>query len=112
MGRHDDDQGCLPASLMIIGVIAVLAYLLITNLGSPGDWFRQPEAVVEPAGPALVTQIRSANRIETQSYSMDGIYRVGKEGSGDVSNLLYEDVLVLGARAEIVAGIDLTKLQE
>lgn len=112
MGRRSTGAGCLSGTmLLVLATAVVLALFLLQRVGSPLDVFRQPETTTERLGPAIIDQIKAVNKLETQSYVLDGVYRVGQEGDSAAS-FLYKDVIVLAARAEIIAGIDLTKLRE
>ena len=60
---------------------------------------------------AVVEQIRSLNRLETADYSIEKIIDAGTNG-GTFKQLLFGDRLLLIAHGDVIAGVDLSKLQK
>ena len=60
--------------------------------------------------PTVVRQVRSLERVETVSYSMDKIL-TGERENPILPQFLAGDRLLLIAHGEVIAGVDLSKLQ-
>jgi Protein of unknown function (DUF4230) len=58
-----------------------------------------------------ITQIRSLNRLETQSFSVERVVEAKVE-RGNPLDLLLGDRLLLIASGEVIAGVDLSKLKD
>lgn len=76
----------------------------IRNLWNPGY-------SVKEKGKAVVLELRSLNRLETASASVEKIIEAGTDGN-DFQELLFGDRILLVASGEVVAGIDLSKMDE
>ncbi len=64
-----------------------------------------------PEQPAVVSQIRELNRLETITYSLEKIIEKG-ESNGALRDFLFGDKMLFVAYGEIIAGIDLSKLAD
>jgi hypothetical protein len=65
---------------------------------------------VLPNQPTVVRQIQQLQRLETVRYTMDKIIS-GERGSAALPRFLVSDRLLLVAHGEVIAGVDLAKLQ-
>src|SRR5262249_17325583 len=65
---------------------------------------------VLPNQPTVVRQIQQLQRLETVRYTMDKIIS-GERGSAALPKFLVSDRLLLVAHGEVIAGVDLAKLQ-
>ncbi len=123
----DDDyprsNGCMGGALIIaIGMIVVagIFYFAVNRAASSVNPFGsggitnplapQPTAIVVDR-PAVVREIRSLNRLETTTAIIDKVVEAGQEGNA-LYNLLVGDKILLVASGEVIAGVDLSKLQD
>ncbi len=123
----DDDyprsNGCMGGALIIaIGMIVVagIFYFTVNRAASSVNPFGsggitnplapQPTAIIVDR-PAVVREIRSLNRLETTTAIIDKVVEAGQEGNA-LYNLLVGDKILLVASGEVIAGVDLSKLQD
>jgi hypothetical protein len=114
--------GCAAGVLYaVLGAIAVMLILLLFGrqllssfMPNVPDQIRQvvatPTTTVRDRG-GTITQIRSLNRLETQSFSVERVVEAKVERNNPL-DLLLGDRLLLIASGEVVAGVDLSKLKE
>lgn len=115
-------SGCSTSVLyLVLGAIAVFVVLLllgrqfISGLGmNVPEQIRQvvatPTPTIRDRG-GTIQQIRSLNRLETQSYSVERIVEASVE-RGNFLDTFLGDRLLLIASGTVVAGVDLSKLSE
>lgn len=91
-------------TLIILGIIlvALLAYVW---------WLRRPEYKIDSSRDAVIIQIRELSRLETASYRIEKIIEAGTSGNA-IKEFLFGDRLLLIANGEVIAGIDLSKMEE
>jgi len=65
---------------------------------------------IDTSSPAVVDKIRQLSRLETVNYSIDKIVEGNKEYPY-LPNFLVGDKLLLVARGEVIAGVDLSQLK-
>jgi hypothetical protein len=65
---------------------------------------------IDTSSPAVVDKIRQLSRLETVNYSIDKIVEGNREYSY-LPNFLAGDKLLLVARGEVIAGVDLSQLK-
>jgi hypothetical protein len=105
----------------IYGILAGMALTLAViglTLWSLAGWsvyelagmFRGGPAYVKVDQPTVVRQVRALERIETASYTLDKILS-GERQNPILPGLLAGDRLLLVAHGEVIAGVDLAKLQ-
>jgi hypothetical protein len=118
-------SGCSASVLyLVLGAIAVFIVLVLLGreflggLGSLGTNVpQQIREVVATPTPTIrdrggtIQQIRSLNRLETQSYSVERIVEASVE-RGNFLDTFLGDRLLLIASGTVVAGVDLSKLRE
>lgn len=114
--------GCAFQSLgLTLVFLAIFALLfLVGRQMLAGGTFSLPQQigqVVAQPTPAIVDrggtilQIRSLNRLETQSFSAERVIEAKVE-RGNALDMLLGERLLLIARGEVVAGVDLSKLRD
>ena len=70
-----------------------------------------PKYTINTSSTAVIQQIRSLNRLETASFTIEKIIDAGTSG-GKFEQLLFGDRILLIAHGEVIAGIDMTKVNE
>jgi hypothetical protein len=115
-------SGCASAVLYIVlGAVALLLVALLVGrqllssfMPNVPQQVRQlvatPTVTLRDRG-GTITQIRSLNRLETQSYSVERVVEAKVE-RGNPLDILLGDRLLLIASGEVVAGVDLSKLKD
>ncbi len=115
------------ACAILVGTFAVLALscaLLafatfqggLDSLGKLGGIFPNfnlvmtPTVTINTSQPAVISQIRGLSRLETVNYQLEKV--VTGKSSGPLPDLLTSDKILLVAHGEVVAGIDLSRLEE
>ncbi len=109
-----------PSSILrglLLGIILALvvlggALLAITGFGvrEIGQLLRGGELHISVDQPTVIRQIRALQRLETVSYSMDKIVSGARENPV-LPSFLAGDRLLLMVHGEVIAGVDLSKLQ-
>lgn len=67
-----------------------------------------PTVTLDTSRPTVIEQVRALSKIETVHYSLQKI--VSGESTGPLPDFLTSDKILLVAQGEVVAGIDLSKL--
>jgi len=114
--------GCASAALYVI--LGAIALVLVFVLAGPQllksfvpDVPQQVRQIVATPTTTLrdrggtILQIRSLNRLETQSFSVERVVEAKVE-RGNPLDLLLGDRLLLIASGDVVAGVDLSKLRD
>lgn len=110
-----------PASRWLLGILAgiLLSVLIIgaalwafTGFGllEVGRMLHGGQLHINVDQPTVVRQIRALERLETVSYSMDKIIS-GERDNPVLPRFLAGDRLLLVVHGEVIAGVDLSKLQ-
>lgn len=92
--------------LAVAGVIA----FAIFGINRLFRFFSAPDSSVNLDQSSVVLQIQSLNRLETASYTIEKIIEAGTDGNA-FQNILYGDRILLIAHAEVIGGVDLSKLR-
>lgn len=94
---------------LLIAAAVLIAVLLIA-------WFF---LVKNPSGPqinvnraAVIKEMRSLNRLETASFTIEKIIDGGKTGNNVFQQFLFGDKILLIAHGQVIAGIDLSQISE
>ncbi len=105
--------GCLSGLIMLVALgLGILVIMSLTGIINPiGQLFGNPPAQVNAPGPAIVQQLRARNEWITFSYQADQLIEASREGNF-LQNLLFGDRILLQARGEVAAGIDMSQLQD
>lgn len=61
---------------------------------------------------AVVKEIRSLNRLETASFTIEKVIDAGSAESNFIQKLLFGDKILLIAHGDVIAGIDLSQIKE
>lgn len=107
------NSGCISSLFfLLIGALGIMVVLSITGLFDPiGMWFTKPQTVNNAQGPAIVQQLRARDEWITFSYQADQVIEARSEGNF-FQELLYGDRILLQARGEVAAGIDMSELRD
>jgi Protein of unknown function (DUF4230) len=97
---------------LLTGVLLVAVLMMIAGVGVSmlGGLVRAPGTVFGINQPAVVRQIQALQRIETVSYRVDKIIS-GERQSGVLPKFLVGDRVLLVVHGEIIAGVDLSRIQ-
>ncbi len=90
-------------SIIVLVIILVGAYRLYS-------FFAGPESRILLNQASVVKEIKSLNRLETASFTLEKIIEGGVQGNA-FQNILYGDKILLIAHADVIAGFDLAKLE-
>jgi hypothetical protein len=93
---------------IILGL--VLAILVIAGV----YFFKQtltPSFEVNMSKQTVIKEMRELERLETASFTIEKVIDAGTSG-GRIQELLYGDRILLIAHGEVIAGVDLSKLEE
>lgn len=99
-------------TIILLLIIAVVALTAIQNIGSSvnqlnGLFDSTPTVVVDPV--TIIHDIQSLARLETIHYSMEKV--ITAETNQDAFSFLFGDKLLFVAHGEVIAGVDLAKLE-
>lgn len=99
---------------------ALLAFATLRNgldgFGKLGGWMPSfglvttPTVVIDTSRPVVIEQIRALSKLETVHYQMQKV--VSGKSTGPLPEFLTSDKILLVAQGEVVAGMDLSKLEE
>jgi hypothetical protein len=96
--------------LALVAVGAALWAFAGLSLYEVGSMLHGGQVHIRVDQPTVVRQIRALERMETASYTMDKIIS-GERENPILPNFLAGDRLLLVAHGEVIAGLDLSKLQ-
>src|SRR5665213_2311766 len=108
-------RSCFPALLAGI-LIGLVAFVVFTHKAKSGVWDRLAAIVtgrgltIDTSLPTVVNKIQRLQRLETVSYSLDKIVE-GERQSPVLPDFLVGDKLLLVVHGNVIAGIDLSRLQ-
>jgi len=87
--------------------IFILAYLALTIF----LFFKDDKTVFNLDQSSVIKEIKSLNRLETASFTIEKIIEAGSD-SGAFKELLFGDRILLIAHVEVIAGFDLSNIDE
>lgn len=96
--------------LTLVAIGAVVWAFAGLSLYEVGSMLHGGQVHIRVDQPTVVRQIRALQRVETASYTMDKIMS-GERENPILPNFLAGDRLLLIAHGEVIAGLDLSKLQ-
>jgi hypothetical protein len=96
--------------LTLVAIGAVVWAFAGLSLYEVGSMLHGGQVHIRVDQPTVVRQIRALQRVETASYTMDKIIS-GERENPILPNFLAGDRLLLSAHGEVIAGLDLSKLQ-
>ncbi len=111
--------GCLLASAIAAGTALLLFLVVGIAIGRIGGWmdlnpfgvFAEPDTRIDDRRQAVVVEMRDLARLETQSYTIEKVISAEKQGNV-FQDLLFGDRILLIAHGSVIAGVDLSKLEE
>lgn len=124
---YDDDvrgpSGCVPGALILAVALLALGGLFYFGVNrtaqnlNPFNGVRslnplapRPTAISIDR-PAIIREIRGSNRLETATAVIEKVVEAGQQGA-PLYNLLVGDRLLLVAQGQVIAGFDLSKMQD
>lgn len=93
----------------LIALVAVLLFAVIVYLYLSAQ---RSKSRVDVSRTAVIKELRSINRLETAMYTIEKIVDAQTATTGKIQEFLFGDKLLLIAHGEVIAGIDLSKLEE
>jgi hypothetical protein len=97
--------------LLLGGLILILlglgVYFLVGFIRHVGE----SRYVYRASSETVIKEIRSLNRLETASFTIEKVIDAGT-GGGSLQQFLFGDRLLLIAHGSVIAGFDLAKIQE
>ncbi len=111
---------CLPWALLALVVVPLLALAIgatVTLGGVAAAWTALNHAlsgrlVVTDRQPAVVEQVRSLNRLETASFTIEKVVEGNDSHGNPILDALLGDRLLFIAHGEVIAGVDLAQLHD
>lgn len=104
--------------LVVLPLLACLAFAVFTlggvakTMDLAQNILNGGEIVVLQDQPPVITQVRELGRLETASYTVEKVLEGGVDQGNQLLNLLLGDRLLFIAHGEVIAGVDLTELQD
>ncbi len=124
--RHDSDveqpaRGRSPWPWVILAVVltpllALIVAAVITLGGALQAWHTVQnlftgQLVMRTEQPAVVTQVRQLNRLETVTFTVEKVIEGGQDQGNPLLNDLLGDRLLFIAHGNVIAGVDFSQLQ-
>lgn len=119
---HKGPSGCaiVAATLGVVLLACVLLSFATLRDGMDGigrvfQWpsigfFGTPTVTIDTSRPAVIDKVRALARLETVHYQVEKV--VTGESTGPLPELFTGDKILLVAHGEVIAGVDLGKLEE
>lgn len=95
---------------VLFGLVIVLIVLGLVSLGNFFTKSKQ-EYTYNLSSQTVIKELRTLNRLETASFTIEKIIDAGTSGNA-FQQFLYGDQILLIAHGQIIAGIDLSKLEK
>lgn len=96
---------------MLGGVVVIIVGLIALVWPQNGSWFGKPTTSVDLSRAAVIQQMRGLHRLETASFTIEKIIEAGTNGN-TFQEVLYGDRILLIAHGRVIAGFDLSKLED
>lgn len=124
--RGGSGSGCAQATLyLVLGALATLLIVMffvrdaVSSISNPlgnvlpdlGALMASPTPTIGVNTAAVVQRVQQLRKLETTSYTVEKVIEAGIQGN-TFENILFGDRLLLIAHGTVVAGIDLSKLNE
>lgn len=119
---HKGPSGCA-ITAATLGVVLLACVLLsfatlregFGGIGKLFQWpsisfFGTPTVTIDTSRPAVIDRVRALSRLETVHYTVEKV--VTGESTGPLPDFFTGDKILLVAHGEVIAGVDLGKLQE
>jgi hypothetical protein len=124
--KHDSDVG-KPArgrsawpwvilAVVLTPLLALIVVAVITLGGALQAWHTVQNLfagrlVMRTDQPAVITQVRQLNRLETVSFTIEKVIEGGQDQGNPLLNDLLGDRLLFIAHGNVIAGVDFSQLQ-
>lgn len=96
-------------------IVVVAAVVVLGGVGAAwhaADNLLTGRLVLKTDQPAVVTQMQQLNRLETASFTIEKVITGGVDRGSGLGNALLGDRLLFIAHGQVIAGVDLSQLQE
>ena len=103
--------GCLSVPVIILVILLLLGVTTVNNISSGLQLIFAPQYTMTVVGPTLLESVQSMSHLTTTRYEFSNIVTSERELPGLLAGL-YGDRLVMVAVGHVLAGIDLSQLQE
>lgn len=95
----------------IVTVIAIIIVFLLFIWAAVGFNRLKPQYTFNVSSQTVIKQIRSLNRLETSTYTIEKVIDAGTNGN-QLRQFLFGDRILLIAHGEAIAGFDLSKVKD
>lgn len=85
--------------------------LIILGLWSIRNFFTEDNFDITTSSKSVIKELRELNRLETASFTIEKVIDAGTNGN-TFQEVLFGDRILLIAHGEVIAGFDLSKLEE
>ena len=120
---HKGPSGCAIVAATL-GVVLLACVLLsfatlqdgLSGIGRVFQWpsigfaFGTPTVTIDTSRPAIIDRVRALSRLETVHYQVEKV--VTGESTGPLPEMFTGDKILLVAHGEVIAGVDLGKMEE
>ncbi len=95
-------------------LISLITLLLVVGIGVYVffTFQQQRNGYINVDRAAVIKEMRELQRLETATFTIEKIIDAGTNQGGKVQELLFGDKLLLIAQGEVIAGFDLSQIQE
>ncbi len=93
-------------------LIFICLILLISSIAVWFFVFKQDSANTRVSTTAVITELKALNRLETAVFTVEKIVDAQTATEGRIQEFLFGDKLLLIAHGQVIAGIDLSKLDQ
>lgn len=94
---------------IVVGILIVVFSLLYTGLSIKNRF--SPSFTITTSSKTVIRELRALNRLETASFTIEKVVDAGTKGNV-FQEFLYGDRILLIAHGEVIAGFDLSQLQD
>lgn len=94
-------------NIVIVGILGIIIIFIASYF-----FWSQSSYRIDISRSAVITELKELNRLETAAFTIEKIIDAQTATSGQIQQFLFGDRLLLIAHGEVIAGIDLSKLQE
>jgi hypothetical protein len=122
--RPTMQRGLVVFLLVIIGIVAIAAVVLVSsvrsvmqpaadlssNLATQVSQLMNPTPTILPDPVTIIHEMRALSRLETMQYSVEKV--ITAESGAGIFDFLFSNRLLLVAHGEVIAGVDLGKLED
>jgi hypothetical protein len=108
----------ITGAVVALGFLAVFGAGVVSGLGfwpsigNPFSMFQESETIINDERPAIIHEVQSLGRLETNKYVLEKIIEAEKSGNFLKRDFLFGDQIFLVAHGYVTAGVDLSILEE